>query len=258
MIFWHGAVSWALAPGWLAKLMLTALSLGLIIWPIIKLGGWKQPLGYVGIWLLVALWKVYRELSPRNMQLLQRNYLYRKLLLYRLVRDMERAPLLSPPEVMRFQQETLHLIATYVRDHRSDIKGMQIFANLLVEDGDNMRVVARDRFHREGSLTSPKRKTLAWVAVSTGEPKMTGDMYADYPETPPGKPYRSILAIPVCRNGRVLGIVSIDSTRRYHFDREMKTLVEYLSPYVALLGWTIDPPWSRVASNAQGTIGGAA
>jgi transcriptional regulator with GAF, ATPase, and Fis domain len=248
-IFWHGVIAWALAPGWFAKLLLTATSLGLLVWPIVKLGGWKQPATYVGVWILVAAWKAYRELSPKNMQLLQRNYLARKLMVYRLVRDMERATLMSKDEIAAFQRDALHLIATYVRDHRADTKGMQIFANLLVEDRENLRVVARDRLHRESSVLLSKYGALAWAALSTGEPKLTGDVYADYPETANGKPYRSILVIPVRRGSKVLGVVSIDSTRCYHFDREMKNLVEYLSPYVAFLAWTLEAPWDMVAAD---------
>lgn len=250
-IFWNGIVAWALAPGWLTKLLLTAGSVGLLVWPIVKQGGWKQPAGYICVWSLIAVWKAYRELSPKNMQLIQRNYLARKLMVYRIVREMERAPLMSHAEVATYQQEVLHLIATYVRDHRADTKGIQIFANLLVEDGDCIRVVARDRLHRESSVLLPKRGSLAWAALKTGEPKLTGDVYADYPETATGKPYRSILVIPVRRGPKVLGVVSVDSARRYHFDREMKNLVEYLSPYVAFLAWTIEAPWAMLSSSTS-------
>jgi hypothetical protein len=247
MIFWHGLVAWALAPGWFTKLVLTALSVWLLAWPFLKSGGLEKPIQYLALWIAVAIWKAYRELSPKNMQLLQRNYVARKLMLYQLIRDMERGPSMTADEIARFQREALHLIATYVRDHRLDTKGMQVFANLLVDDGaEHLRVVARDRLHREGSVRLKKEGSLAWAALVTGEPKLTGDVQADYPGTAEGKPYRSILVIPVRRGGDTLGVVSIDSSRKYHFDREMKNLVEYLAPYVALLAWTIRPVWGSV------------
>ena len=75
--------------------------------------------------------------------------------------------------------------------------------------------------------------------IAEGIPVVTGDLYGEYPGTPPGKAYKSILVIPVYRDGEVVGAVSIDSSRRYHFDLDASNLVEYLMPYVALLAWTL-------------------
>ena len=68
---------------------------------------------------------------------------------------------------------------------------------------------------------------------------MSGDVYADYPETMPGKPYLSILAIPLKYRDNLVGVVCVDSSRRYHFDGTFRELTSSLAPYVALLGWTI-------------------
>jgi len=55
-----------------------------------------------------------------------------------------------------------------------------------------------------------------------------------------GSTERSILAVPVRLGNEVVGAVSIDSTRAYHFDAEIRDLVEYVHPYVCLLAWTLE------------------
>jgi GAF domain-containing protein len=250
-VTYHGLRTWIRSPGWKGKAILTTLSVGLLVYPLLRLG-WKQSVGFSAVWFIVAAWKAWRELSPKHMQILQRNYLQRKLALYRLLQILPDALGGSPDQVREFQLEALRLVAQYVRDHRVDVKGTQIFANLLVEDGDDMVVVARDQTHREHSARCFKRHMLAWLALTTGEPQITGDVYADYPETMPGKPYRSILVIPVKVGRRVLGVISIDSSRRYHFDRDFQNLVEYVNPYIALLGWTIDPERGKTPMTSLG------
>jgi hypothetical protein len=177
------------------------------------------------------------------MQLLRRNYVERKLQLYMLLQDLQRRDRLTRAEVARFQENALALIANYVRDHRADRKGTQIFVNLLVEDGDELVVVARDRPHRGRVARYPKPSMLAWRVMRTQDAASTGSVYADFPETEAGKPYRSILAIPVVLESekRSLGAVSIDSSRPYHFETDLKELVTGLYPYVALLVWTLAP-----------------
>lgn len=140
--------------------------------------------------------KAYRDSSPKHMQQLAQGYLTRKLLLDRLVRDVPRAGIMSPHEIARFQQEALHLIATYVRDHRRDVRAKQIFANLLIGDGDDMVVVARDRPHRTGSARYPKKRMLAARALETGRTQLVGELYAEWPDTEGSKSYRSILSDP--------------------------------------------------------------
>ena len=238
LIWRHGIVAWVMAPAWTTKVLLALASFGLLGWPVYE-KGWKHSIPYTCVWIGVGIWKGWRELSPKNMQLLQRNYIQRKLMLTRAIQDLQRAQDMSPSQVARFQQETLQLIAAYVRDHRLDTRGTTIFVNLLVEDGDDLVVVARDRDHRIGNARSKKWGMQCYAAISTGAPQLIGDLYAEVPDAPPGKPYRSILAIPVRYEGQILGAVSIDSSRRYHFDREFRDLVEYVQPYVSLLAWTL-------------------
>ena len=69
---------------------------------------------------------------------------------------------------------------------------------------------------------------------------MVGDLYRELPGTPPGKSYKSILVIPVYLGDEVVGAVSIDSSKAYHFDSSARDLVHFLMPYIALLAWTLD------------------
>ena len=225
----------------MVRLPLWGLSFGLFVYPVFWVKGWKHGAIYTAIWLIVAAAKAWRELSPRNLQMFQKNYLERKLTLYRLMQRLEGSGEMTRTEVRDFQEHALRLIASYVRDYRADINGTQIFANLLVSQGDSLVVIARDQPHpgRSTPAASPKAHMLASRALETGQYQVTGDVYADFSQTPPGKPYSSILAIPVQHERACLGVVCIDSSRRYHFDLQAETLVKYIYPYVGMLAWTL-------------------
>jgi hypothetical protein len=252
IVAWHGIVAWVRGPGFLARTLLSTISVGLLIWPLFQ-SGWKRGAVASTLWISVGLWKAWRELSPKHMQLLRRNYLARKLKLYKLLQASFRGQTMSTAEVDSYRQEALELIASYVRDHRLDTGGTKIFANLLIREGDDVVVIARDRAHRRQLARYPATGMLVAVAISTGEPQVCGDTWLDYPDIAKDKPYRSILVIPVRLGHEVVGAVSIDSARTYHFDREFRDLVEYLNPYVCLLAWTLGE--SRAKALLKGSVG---
>jgi signal transduction protein with GAF and PtsI domain len=64
-------------------------------------------------------------------------------------------------------------------------------------------------------------------------------VYLDAPKTKQGKPYKSILALPIIFEKRVLGAVSIDSKESYHFEGHVDDLEVQLAPYVQLLAPTL-------------------
>lgn len=205
-----------------------------------------KKMGLYGVvsWVAFKALRIWRDNSPRNVELVKDGYRRRKLLLYSLIHKREQINAQAPANIANFRQEALTLIAEHVRHSRGDRKGVEIFANLLIADGNEMVVVARDRLHmnRTTPARSLKSCSLAWKALSSGVEQVTGDVYADYPETMPGKPYRSILVIPVKWRETLVGVVSVDSSRRYHFDGTFRELVRSLLPYVALLGWTLQAP----------------
>jgi hypothetical protein len=218
--------------GWLSVLVGAAAKSGLSVF------------GYIsaGVVLLIKVWNAIKEFDPKHLPLLKRTRTERQLLLEKLVHTthlwMVKAPVQR--EIELFQQDALQLIASYVRDHRSDLKGKRIFVNLLLADGEELVVVARSDPRRPVPQRYKADECLVmWTAVAEGVTQFTGDVYTDCPATPRGKPYNSVLAIPIKLDKRVLGGVSIDSAAKYHFDRYVDELQTELAPYVQLLAVTL-------------------
>lgn len=232
----------------------TAILLGFWVavgWPIYQTSVARGAL-HTLLAILLAVGRAKRYSAPVNMQVVHHDYLARKALLLRLVKEMQRGQTMTAFEVSRFQQETLQLIASYVRGHRSDTKRNEIFVNLLVEDGNSLKVVARDLDHRLPGALYPKENMVAWRAIQTGIVQLTGDVQTEYPNTASAKKYKSILALPVCADVGVLGCVSIDSIRPCHFDLEWSELERNVSPYVALLEWTLTKSMVMLPSGTGG------
>lgn len=225
---------------WWFLVALTLVQVGAIASPLIRLKvGWHEFVVSFGVLLLTQALKNWKENQPKHRHIVDRNYDERKLALYKLIHAIQDRHLMLPPQIAEFQRDALALIASYVRDHRRDWKEPTIFANLLQEEGDHFVVIARDQEHRHGRARYPKRGMLAAKALDQGSPVLTGDVYRDYPDTPPGKGYCSVLAIPLHRDGEVVGVISIDSSQKFHFDIDGPKLVDYLRPYIALLAWTL-------------------
>ncbi len=217
---------------WLVLLVGATAKAGLGVW------------GYLSAAVVLAfkaksLWK---ELDPAHLPMLQRTLAERQLLLHKLLHETQTWRRCPPTEreVSTFQKNALRLIATYVRDHRSDLKGRNIFVSLLVSEGDRIVVLARSDAKRP--LLQSYRVdecSVSWAAISTGIPHSTGDVYRDAPNTPMGKPYKSILALPICLENQILGAVSVDSGEPYHFEGHEEELEIQLAPYVQLLAVTL-------------------
>jgi hypothetical protein len=144
---------------------------------------------------------------------------------------------MAPHEVSRFQRETLELVASYVRSHRADFSATQIYVNLLVEDGDELVVIARDSEHRKPGARYQRRLMAAATVFENGDHLVVGNVQREYGDV--DKPYRSILLLPVRGPQTVLAVLSIDSAKAHHFDLEGRDLERYLAPYTALLEWSL-------------------
>jgi hypothetical protein len=222
---------------WWSNNLVFVIVWGMIGWPMFKTNTTHSIFYVLG--LVAMKFGVARRLASSSaMQLVPRGYLERKGLLYRLVLESRRHAEFAPAQVERHQREVLELIAMYVRSHREDASANEIFVNLLVEDGDDMVVVARDRDHRKPVARYPKEKMIVAVALDRGTMQCTGDVAKEWGIR--DRTYRSILAIPVRSENRILGVVSIDSTRANHFDIECEELERFLAPYIALLVWTLE------------------
>ena len=216
----------------------------LIGWPV-----YQKSIGQGIIHTLVAILalsgRAIRYSGAKTTQLVPADYLERKALLYALIKTMQRRDELAPAEVAAFRQDALKLIANYVRSHRADTAAIEIFVNLMIEDGEDLVVVARDRDHRQAGARYPKRAMLAWAALESGETVATGDLASlapQYPGDGARKNYRSVMVLPVRGDGgAVVGVVSIDSSRPHHFDIEISELERSLAPYVCILAWTLRP-----------------
>ena len=138
----------------------------------------------------------------------------------------------------------------FVRNHRDDASGTEIFVNLLVIEGDGVVVVARNHEHRVPLARYPKKDMIAARAIEQGQVAFSGNVEKEWGVT--GKPYKSVLVLPVRSETAVLGAVSIDSSRGHHFDIEHRELERYLAPYVALLVWTLERNVAMVSSVAPG------
>ncbi len=218
--------------GWLSVLLGAAAKSGLSIVEYLS----------AGVVLLIKVLNATKEFDPKHLPSLRRTGTERQLLLEKLLHTTQtwltEAP--NQREVEEFQKDALRLVASYVRDHRSDLNRKKIFVNLLVRSGDELVVIARSDAQRN----TPQRYRLdecqvMWDAIEQGVTQCTGDVYADFPKTPKGKLYNSVLAIPIKLDKRVLGGVSVDSAAKYHFDRYVEELQTELAPYVQLLAVTL-------------------
>jgi hypothetical protein len=206
--------------------------------------GW---MGYaLGLVVLLGKLKfVIGEWSPRHLPLLQRTNITRQLLLKKLMEKLQRWHL-DPPnafQLREFQTDSLKLIVTLVRDHRSDLDGRRIFANLLVRKGeDAIWVIARaDDTRLVPKAYSRTECSIAWRAFETGVSQESGDVYEEEPHTELGKTYNSVFAIPVKLNHQVVAVVSIDSDLKHHFYKFKDELQNLVGPYVQLLASTLPP-----------------
>jgi hypothetical protein len=222
------------------------------------LGAWGWFCGAVV--LIMKARAVMGEYDPKHMPLMRKTMTERHLLLNKLIHTMQlwRDEPPTPREREQFQGDVLRLIALFVRDHRADLKGKMIFSNLIIRRGDKAIVIARSDSMRPVPVTySREQCSIAWAAMDRREPVCTGDVYADAPQTSPGKRYNSVLAMPISLDKQVLGAVSVDSEAKYHFDMYLDEIANALAPYVQLLAVTLDEDHDRPALLPDGHPGQA-
>jgi len=167
--------------------------------------------------------------------------------------DLPKAP--APPEARKLVGKILDCIASHVRDARGshDAAKLEVFANFLVEDNDDLVVVARDSdlhssvHKRVVPMRYKKSSMLAARTIAAKRVLSVGDLRLEYPEAPRNKPYRSILTIPVI--GRddevILGVVSVDCSRPYFFQSFQQGVIENelendLLPYLQTLALVLE------------------
>jgi hypothetical protein len=246
----HGRLSVRLlyVGSWSTLLLGAILKAGLGWW------GWLTGL----IVLVIKLRSLWREIDPVHLPVLQRTHNERNYLLERLILTIQlwqRSG--SPPnsrEIDAFRVDVLKLIASYARDHRSDLAGKSIFVNLLVRQGDRIAVIARSDTNRQvPQLYSPEECSVAWATFQDGQPHACGDLQREHPNGSANKRYKSILTVAIKLNHRVLGVVSIDSESAYHFEGYERSLPLALAPYVQLLASSLNETVEDLPSEDHAT-----
>lgn len=159
------------------------------------------------------------------------------------------------PEVKTILKDLLDLIVLHVRDHQGNFREdkPRVFANLLIEKGADLIVIARDsnsylpQYQRPLGATYPKEALVCGRAMAAKKVVSLGNLVHSYPEGPRTKPYKSILAIPLFgANGDTpYGALSIDCTELYFFDSFTPGKVENdlensLQPYTQLVTLTLE------------------
>lgn len=238
----HSIVRWYRRHGLLKRLAYLLGWAAALLGPTIHYGGtW---IGFVGVAIVavVRLVAAWRDFDPKHIPILEENHEQRQLslegLLHTLQQWMREKP--TKREIAQYQRRVLELINSYVRDHRSDMKQRKIFTNLLVQKGASVMVLARSEYNRKvPEFYTPDEVSFAWQALQTGEAQVTGNVYGDAPTTRVGKRYASILVLPVKFEHETVGVVSIDSEAKYHFDNVFHALQNELGPYVQLLAITL-------------------
>jgi hypothetical protein len=161
---------------------------------------------------------------------------------------------LPPDEIKRILTELLDLMVLHIRDYRgshSD-KNRDVFASLLIEDGNDLVIVARDslahstEYERPIPVRYPKASMLCGRAMVAQKVLSVGRLIDEYPEAPKNKPYQSILAIPLFNTkDQIYGAVSIDCSKPYYFQSFKPGVAEdamenSLQPYLQLVTMTLE------------------
>lgn len=103
----------------------------------------------------------------------------------------------TPIEAQKIVQDLLDVIVLHVRDHQGNFKcdRPRVFANLLIDDGTELVVIARDSISRSSSeyqrttpARYPKETMLCGRAIKSRRVISVGDLVIAYPEGPKTKP----------------------------------------------------------------------
>jgi hypothetical protein len=147
-----------------------------------------------------------------------------------------------PAEIDAYRTDVLRCVASGIAD-QLDLPLETLTANLLVLSGkqpETMIVKARSNALRPtGREHVVDEDLLMWRAIGSGGIEVENDFRRLKPELK--KPYRSIVAIPVTKDGMAYGGLSIDCTTAYAFYGHRRLIFCQVRPYVAHLALTFGP-----------------
>jgi hypothetical protein len=171
---------------------------------------------------------------------------------------------LKTEEVRRILSDLLDIVVLHVRDHRGSFNEdkQDVFANILLDAGDKLVVIARDSncnkpgYTRATPFEYGKAGLICARAMEVKKPLSVGDLVNEYPEGPKNKPYKSILAIPLIASddSGVYGALSLDSSRLYFFETFLEGQAENqlentLQPYIQLVTLILETLVHRNSKN---------
>ncbi|WP_143735043.1 GAF domain-containing protein [Methylocaldum sp. 14B] len=144
---------------------------------------------------------------------------------------------LSSENLMHVRKKLLECIVEHVREYRGDLYGTKIYSNLLIREGEEIVVVARDSPSRKEGVRYSKDALLSSKvfdeikAISCGRARDHTERHIEY---------ESFMALPVVdyNNNTCLAVITIDSTEPHHFDDIYQSLETMLRPYTRTLAIT--------------------
>lgn len=102
-------------------------------------------------------------------------------------------------------------------------------------DNGKMRVVGRSTRERQTPVDYPREHLVAWAAIKDGRPKSAHDCWNDNRFERLERAYRSVVGIPVVRDGKAIAAISIDHPHQYRFLGLEDAVTMAVQPYIGVL-----------------------
>jgi len=138
--------------------------------------------------------------------------------------------------LIRTRENILTAMALHAAYQIRDRYPGHVTANLLLVEGDRLRVVARGRGNdRPIDVTYQQHTMFCAKAIVERRTVSCGNRKA------PSKPYRDILAVPLLGEdgSPAIGVVTVDAANSHVFGGREAKITLGLSPYIALLKMTL-------------------
>jgi hypothetical protein len=212
---------------------------------VLKSDGFLRLCWTYGYLFLAALYLKYKDSIATKLQTDEKKrvaWKSRKILAALAIQKLEpKVP--KNTQLMDIRREVLTCVASSVAE-MLDLPRALFCANLLEFTSskfDEMEVVMRSQTHRSSSM--PKHPVTPefgpWRAIDEGRCVLVDDARSDsrWPKNP-RPPYRSILILPITKNNKACGALTIDCTKAYVYALNGLNIEILVQPYIALLSLT--------------------
>ena len=150
----------------------------------------------------------------------------------------------APAELItRVRESVLAAVASKISEIVGEKDDKKVCASLLdfscvrsmTEDNRKMAVVARSTREREVPLEYPRESLVAWAAINDARARATHDCKSDTRFQGYERNYRSVVAIPIVRDGEAIAAISFDHPLEFRFLGLLQQIAVAAQPYVGLL-----------------------